>query len=118
MSLASGLRKATLKSYKVFGSDVTIRRVTKGTYNAAIGKATESKTDTTVKGIVGDINKKEVNQLIQSDDRLVNIAAASLTYVPSTSDKVIISGLTYQIIQVKTEERIGVAISYELILRG
>ena len=118
MALASALRKAANKVLKTVGADVTIRRVTTGTYNAATGKAAESVTDTTIKGFVEAINKREVSQLIQADDRLLTIAAASITYVPATSDKVIISGSTYQIIRVKIVEQDNTAISYELVLRG
>ena len=48
MALASALKKAANKVLKTVGADVTIRRVTTGTYNAATGKAAESVTDTTI----------------------------------------------------------------------
>tara|TARA_R100000781_G_C4050282_1_gene117320 strand:- start:287 stop:643 length:357 start_codon:yes stop_codon:yes gene_type:complete len=118
MALASALRKAANKVLKAVGADVTIRRVTTGTYNAATGKSGETLSDTTVKGFVEDINKREVSQLVQSDDRLLTIAASSLTYVPTTADRVVISGSSYQIIRVKIIEQDNTAISYELILRG
>ena len=118
MALASALRKAANKVLKAVGSDVTIRKVTTGTYNAATGKVGESTADTTVKGFVENINKREVNQLVQADDRLLTIAASSLSYSPGTSDKVIISGSTYQIIQVKLVEQDNTPISFELVLRG
>lgn len=118
MALASSLRKAANKVLKAVGGDVTIRRVTTGAYNTTTGVIGETTSDTTIKGFVEDVNAREVSDLIQADDRRLTIAASSLTYTPTTADRVVIESVTYQIISIKTEEQDNTAISYALILRA
>jgi ribosomal protein L24 len=89
-----------------------------GSYNTTTGAIAETTTDTTVKGFVEEVNDREVNELIQANDRRLTIAAASVTNVPTTTDRVVISGVSYQIIRVKTEEQNNTAITHELILRA
>ena len=117
MAIADSLKKAASKVLKAVGGDVTIRRVTAGAYNTSTGVVGETTSDTTVKGLLEDVNAREVNELIQADDRRLTIAASSVTYVPTTSDRVVIGGVSFQIIRIKTEEQGNTAISYELILR-
>ena len=118
MALKSSLRKASSKVLKAVGGDVTIRRITTGSYNTTTGTLGETASDTTVKGFLEDINAREVNELVQSDDRRLTIAAGSLTYTPTTADRVVISSTVYQIIRVQTVEQDNTAITYELILRA
>ena len=117
MSLNSSLRKASRKLLNAVGGNVTIRRVTTGSYNTTTGAIGETTSDTTVKGFLEDVNAREVNDLIQSDDRRLTIAASSLTYEPTTADRVVISSTTYQIIRVEKVEQDNTAITYEFILR-
>ena len=118
MSLASSLRKASSKALKAVGGDVTIRTITTGTYRTSTGTVSEAVSDATVKGLVEDVNKKEVNSLIQADDRRLTIAASSVDSAPTTADRVVISSVVYQIISVKIVEQANTAITYELILRA
>jgi len=118
MSLASSLRKASSKVLKAVGGDVTIRTITPGTYRTSTGTVGETASDVTVKGLVEDVNKKEVNGLIQADDRRLTIAASSVDSAPTTADRVVISSVVYQIISVKIVEQANTAITYELILRA
>ena len=118
MSLASSLRKASNKVLNAVGGDVTIRTVTPGSYNTTTGVISESTSDATVKGLVEDINKREVNELIQADDRRLTIAALSVNSAPTTTDRVVISSVAYQIISVKTVAQDNTAVTYELILRA
>jgi hypothetical protein len=52
-----------------FGGDATIRTVTTGAYDPVTGTASESVSDATVKGVVEDVNAREVNDLVQAGDR-------------------------------------------------
>ena len=113
-----GFRKAASKVLKAVGGNVTIRKVTGSAYNTTTGAMGETTADTTVKGFVEGVNDREVNELIQSNDRRVTIAASSVTNVPTTADRVVIDSVSYQIIQVKTVEQANTAITYELILRA
>ena len=118
MGLASALRKASSKVISSVGSDITFRRVTTGSYNTSTGAVTETTSDTSTKGFIEDISDKQVNDLIQANDRLCTVAASSLTNTPTTEDRVVISGVSYQIIEIKTTEQDNTAISYELVLRA
>jgi|TARA_R100000458_G_C8196015_1_gene188109 hypothetical protein len=119
MGLASSLRSVAKKSLAKFGDDVTFRRITTGTYNATTGNIAETASDTTVSGLIEDVNVREVNELVQADDRKVTIAASALTNTPTTTDRVVIGGVSHQIIRIKTITDGGTtAITYEVFLRA
>jgi hypothetical protein len=118
MSLANPLRKVASKLMAKFGGAATIRRVTPGIYNPTTGTATEVVADTSVRGVLEDVNVREVNDLIQSGDKRLTVAAADVAAAPSTADRVLIGGITHQIIRVTTIEQDNTAIAHELILRA
>jgi hypothetical protein len=118
MALASPLRKVASKLMAKFGGVATIRRVTTGSYNATTGTVTETTADTTVRGVLEDVNLREVNDLIQAGDKRLLIAAADIANAPTTADEVLISGVTHQVIEVRTIEQDNTPITYELILRA
>jgi hypothetical protein len=102
-----------------FGADVTIRSVSNGAYNATTGTVTESTTDIGVKGVLEDVNLREVNDLIQASDKRLTVAALDLNgTVPDTSDRVIINNIAHQIIRIVTIEQDNEPITYEIILRA
>lgn len=116
---ASGLRKAAKNAIKAAGGrNVTVRRVTTGTYNTATGEVGETTADTVVKAVVSDVSSREVSDLIHADDRQALIAASSLTIAPTTSDRVVFDSVVYQIISVSTEGVSGSDVTYQLILRA
>ena len=117
MSLAKALKKAASASLKKVGGDVTIRQVTAGSYNTTTGAITESTSDTTVKGVLSNVTKNQVNDLIESQDKLLTISAGDLTFVPTTKDRVVISSVEFKIIQVITNEQNNTPVSFDLILR-
>ena len=102
----------------VLAGDVTVRVVTGGTYNTTTGEVNESVSDTAIRGVVSDVNVREANELIQAGDKKLTIAAADVTAAPKTKDRVVISSVVYQVIQVQTEQLNGVDISYDLFLRA
>jgi hypothetical protein len=117
MVLATPLRKVASKLMVKFGGEVTIRRITVGAYNTSTGTAAETTSDTVLRGVVEDVNVREVNDLIQSGDKRLTVAAADVAAVPSTADRVLIGGITHQIIRVTTVEQDNEPITHELILR-
>ncbi len=117
MALATSLRNVASKLMAKFGGEATIRRVTLGAYNPTTGTAAETTSDTELRGVLQDVNLREVNELIQAGDKRLLIAAADVAAVPTTADRVIIASRTLQIIQVQTIEQDNTAITYELILR-
>jgi hypothetical protein len=118
MTLASPLRKVASKLMARFGGVVTLRSVTTGVYNATTGTISETVTDTTVRGVLEDVNAREVNELVQAGDKRLTIAAADIAAAPKTADRVVIGGISHQIIRVDTIEQDNTAITYELILRA
>ena len=118
MALAGSLRKTATKLMSKFGGDVTLRTVTSGVYNPTTGTASEATSDVTIKGVLEDVNAREVGDLIQAGDRRLTIAAADVSAVPTTADRVVISSVTYQVIRITTIEQDNQPITYELILRA
>ena len=118
MALSGPLRKVASKVITKFGGEVTIRRITVGAYNTSTGTAAETIVDTVLRGVVEDVNVREVNDLIQSGDKRLTVAAADVAAVPSTADRVLIGGVTHQVIRVTTVEQDNTAITHELILRA
>ena len=118
MTLATSLRSTASKLMAKFGGSVTIRRITLGTYNATTGMVSETASDTTIRGTLQDVNRREVNELVQASDKRLIIAAADLVITPTTADKVLINAVTHQIIAIATIEQDNLAITYELILRA
>jgi hypothetical protein len=117
MTLASPLRKVASKLMARFGGIATIRRVAPGIYNPTTGTVSETTSDTTVRGVLEDVNLREVNDLIQAGDKRLLIAAADIASAPTTADRVIIENRTLQVIEVRTIEQDNEPITYELILR-
>ena len=117
MALANPLRKVASKLMAKFGGVVTINRVTAGVYNPTTGTASEVVAGTVVRGVMEDVNVREVNDLIQSGDKRLTVAAADVAAVPSTADRVLIGGVTHQVIRVTTVEQDNEPITHELILR-
>lgn len=117
MTLANPLRKVASKLMARFGGVAIIRRVAPGIYNPTTGTVSETTADTTVRGVLEDVNLREVNDLIQAGDKRLLIAAADIASAPTTADRVIIESRTLQVIEVRTIEQDNTAITYELILR-
>ena len=117
MSLAKALKKAASAALKKLGGDVTIRQVTLGSYNTTTGAITESTSDTTIKGVLSNVTRNQVNDLIESQDKQLTISAGDITFVPTTKDRVVISSVEFKIIQVLTNEQNNTAVSFDLILR-
>jgi hypothetical protein len=118
MALAGPLRKVASKLMAKFGGVATIRHVTPGVYNPTTGTISEVETDTVVRGVLEDVNLREVNDLIQAGDKRLLIAAADVATAPTTTDRVVIGGVLHQVIRVTTIEQDNTAITYELILRA
>lgn len=118
MTLSTPLRKIATKLMAKFGGDVTIRTVTTGAYNTSTGAVTETTSDVGIKGVLEDVNLREVNELVQAGDKRLTVAAADTAAVPTTRDRVVISGISHQVIRVQTIEQDNEPITYELILRA
>jgi hypothetical protein len=117
MTLANPLRKVASKLMARFGGVATIRRVAPGIYNPTTGTVSETVADTTVRGVLENVKQREVGGLIQAGDKKLMIAAADVTVVPTTADRVIIEGRLLQVVEVATIEQDNQSITHELFLR-
>ena len=117
MSLANALKKAASKTLSKLGGDVTIRQVTAGSYNTTTGAITETTSDTTIKGVLDNVSRSQVNDLIESQDKILTISANDITFVPTTKDRVVISSVEFKIISISVNEQNNTPISFELVLR-
>jgi hypothetical protein len=118
MALSTSLRKTASKLMAKFGGEVIIRSITVGAYNTTTGTAAETVSDIEVRGVLEDVNLREVNDLIQAGDKRLIVAALDLNgALPTTAMRVVINNRSLQVIEVKTIEQDNEPITYELILR-
>jgi len=118
MGLAQSLEKVADNVIEALGADVTIRYISAGSYNTTTGVIAETESDTDIKGVVQNISQSEVNELIQASDKRLIVAAKELDTAPETKDRVVISSVVHQIIEVQTVDHENTAITYELVLRA
>jgi hypothetical protein len=119
MALALSLQNVASKVLAKLGGEVTIRRITLSSYNTTTGAIAETATDIGVRGVLENVNIREVNELVQASDKKLIVAAKDLNgTVPTTVDKVVINTVVHQIIRITTIEQDNTAITYELILRA
>tara|TARA_B100000900_G_C20555498_1_gene706643 strand:+ start:586 stop:942 length:357 start_codon:yes stop_codon:yes gene_type:complete len=118
MGLAQSLEKVADNVIEALGADVTIRYISVGSYNTTTGVIAETESDTDIKGVVQNISQSEVNELIQASDKRLIVAAKELDTAPETKDRVVISSVVHQIIEVQTVDHENTAITYELVLRA
>ena len=117
MALAGSLRKVASKLMSKFGGEVTFRRVTSGIYNPTTGTAASTVSTTTVRGVLEDVNEREVNDLVKGTDKKLTVAAADLSFEPSVSDQVTAASRVMQIVRVERIEQDNTAIVFEIFLR-
>tara|TARA_R100001015_G_scaffold7936_1_gene3080 strand:+ start:118 stop:468 length:351 start_codon:yes stop_codon:yes gene_type:complete len=115
MGISSAIKKVLTN--KKLSADITFRSVSAGSYNTTTGVITETNTDTTIKGVLEDINLREVNELIEATDKKIQIAAASLSSTPTTKDKVTVGSVTYSIIRIETNQFANEKLSFVCYLR-
>ena len=115
MGISSAIKKVLTN--KKLSADITFRSVSAGSYNTTTGVITQTNTDTTIKGVLEDINLREVNELIEATDKKIQIAAASLSSTPTTKDKVIVGSVTYSIIRIETNQFANEKLSFVCYLR-
>jgi hypothetical protein len=71
-----------------------------------------------LRGVLEDVSVREVNDLIQSGDKRLTVAAADVAAMPSTADRVLIGGITHQVIRVTTIEQDNTAYHPRVDLEG
>ena len=115
MGISSALKKVLTN--KKLSADITFKSVVAGSYNKTTGVVGETITDISIRGILEEINAREVNELIQASDKKIQIAAASLSTTPTTKDKIIVDSVTYSIIRVETNQFANEKLTFVCYLR-
>lgn len=116
--LSKGLRKISSTVVGKFGGNVTVQKITNGAYSTTDGTVSESISSETIKGTLQNVNLREVNDLIKETDKICTIAASDLTFIPTTTDRITIVSINYQIIRINTTENDNSEIKYKLYLRA
>ena len=116
--ISKGLRNVSSKVLGKFGGDVTFKNISSGIYNADLGTVSETITSVTIKGILQNVNQREINDLIKENDKILIIAASDLEQTPTTSDRVLVASIEYQIIRINIDENDNQNIKYEIYLRA
>ena len=118
MTLANSLQKAAQSAITKLGGDVTVQTVSGGAYDTATGQISESISSNEIKGVLQGVSDREVNELIQSGDKRLIIAAADAAAVPTMQDRVLISGVSHEVIRIDIIEQDNEPITYEFVLRA
>jgi hypothetical protein len=118
--IAAALQKAALKGFNKLGGDVTISYVSAGDYDVTTGTVPDFSTTVEtheVKGVLQDVNAREVNELVQAGDKRLEVPAVELPTAPQTKDRVTVVGVEHQVVRVETIEQANTPITYVLYLR-
>ena len=118
MSKFRGLRKASSNILKAFSGDVVLKKTTTGKYNLSEGSASETITEVSIKGFLEDVTKFEANGLIMQNDKKLTISRGDITFEPTPADTVLVSGISYNVIQVDKDMVEGEDVIYQLYLRA
>ena len=117
MGLSSSIKKVASKTINKLGGNITYRRITTGIYNTSTGTISETKTDTSIKGVLDEVSKSEVNDLISQQDKKITIAAKDITFTPTNKDRIVIAGIEYKVIAINTNELDNNAVTFDIFLR-
>lgn len=101
------------------GRAATLTYKTQGTYSPASDSfAGQSETTQTVKMVITDINKREVDEtLIKTGDRIGLLAPDNLSAVPKVADEVIDDNGVYTIKRIEQIKPGNTILLYKLLLR-
>ena len=118
MSKFRGFRQASSNILKAFSGDVVLKKTTTGKYNLSEGSASETITEVTIKGFLEDVTKFEANGLIMQNDKKLTISRGDIDFEPTPTDRVIVAGVTYNVVAVDKDMVEGQDINYFLYLRA
>ena len=117
MGISSGLKKAASKVVNKFGGSITYRRITTGIYNTSTGTISETKTDSSIKGVLDAVSTTEVSDAITQQDKKLTIAAKDISFTPTNNDRVVIAGVEFKVIAINTNELDNTPITFDIFLR-
>ena len=99
-----------------FGDACTLKRTSAAAYDPATGENTNTATDASVKAVISAYTTEEVvGGLVERGDMKATVPAAGLP-APTTTAKLVVSGVEWSIKSVTPRYGGGVVISYALQL--
>ena len=118
MSKFRGFRQASSNILKAFGGAVTYQQIASGTYRTATGTVSELVTSHSIVGFLENVKKSEVTELVQQNDKKLTITRGDIDFEPTPADTVLVSGISYNVIQVDKDMVEGEDVIYQLYLRA
>lgn len=115
MGTLDALTKVAKKLHAKFGTEVTLRQVTTGAYDPAIGTAAETVTTVNISGVPAAYSDMEFGDTIKQGDLRLTIAGEDAT--PTMDDEVEFGGNRYEIVDIKVQYATDDVAYYELQLR-
>jgi len=111
----TGLKTTATNLIQNFGGTVSLVVITPGTYNTATGETDNTETETEVSGVKIDFNKNEIDgTIVKANDIKIYLPADTTI---SKTDKIKLSGNTYNIIDIKEVKPGDTILYYELQVR-
>lgn len=123
MSLGSTVRRAAATAVRRSGTgrDATLRVVSSSAVDPATGKATPTKIDHAMHGVMDEIRAFEVNgTTIRAGDLRFIVPAGLITpeATPDVGHQVLIGGRTYRVELCLPVEASGISVAFSLVLRS
>ena len=97
-----------------FGREVTLQRLRESSYDPAAGRATRTATDYSLRAVAGAYRLDQADgSLILSDDRRVLLEAGGAAPAPQPGDRLIMDGVAYSVVAVRTLAPAGTPLLHE-----
>ena len=82
------------------GTEMTLKKKGVPTYDPASGTVTETAEETSLSGVIEDVDVAHPDGVVRRGDRMVTVAAGDISADPSPGDEVEIKGEAFQVISV------------------
>ena len=92
------LKAKALALLTKYGTAITVRSITQGTYSATTGLATETNSDVSTYGLVDGVRLRyngeryTSDSLVRIDDLFITVASLALSFTPKPGDKIQYNG--------------------------
>ena len=117
MGALDGLLAVSKSLHQTFGRDVTLRRVTPGSFNTSTLSASETTADTTVQAVFDQFRADELVGPIEAGDLKCTIHVPSSATEPDVNDRIVDGSTVYDIVSVASQSATDQVAYHELALR-
>lgn len=102
-----------------YGSAITFKSITQGVYSPLTGN-TETSTDTATKALIKRFASKELSEIVKDNIAVNSYELSAMFYHSGTvklNDKIVLSGVTYNIIYVSPLYLQDIIVKYEVLIK-